>query len=110
LRQAREPPRDFRLAHARGTNHQDVLGRDLFGHLGRQALPAIAIPQRDSDRALGLGLADDEPIQFGNDFTRGHDDAFLSELFDDDAVVGVDADVRGNLHGLLDDARASRSE
>ena len=37
LRQPRQPPRDLGLADARRPDHQDVLRRDLLGHVGRAA-------------------------------------------------------------------------
>jgi hypothetical protein len=70
--QARQAPRDLGLAHARGPDHEDVLGRDLgaqrFGHL--RAAPAIA--QRDRHGALGLALADDELVELVDDLLRRH--------------------------------------
>jgi len=33
--------------------------------------PPPAVAQRDGDRPLGVGLADDEAVEFGNDFTGG---------------------------------------
>ena len=39
LRQPREPAGDLGLAHAGGTNHQDVLGCDFIRELGRELLP-----------------------------------------------------------------------
>src|SRR5690625_1235784 len=64
--------RNFRLAHAGGANHEDVLGRDfrLQAFLNLQAPPAVA--QRNGHRALGVGLADDVAVQFLNYFARGH--------------------------------------
>ena len=60
------------LAHAGGTDHQDVLGHDLvaqrLGHL--LATPAVA--QRNGHRALGLVLADDVLVQFGDNLLRRH--------------------------------------
>ena len=41
--------------------------RKLAGEL--QPPPAVA--QRDRHRALGVGLADDEAVEFGDDFTGG---------------------------------------
>ena len=48
---------------------------------GRELLPAPAIAQRDGDGALGVGLADNETVEFGDDFARseeGHAVAMLS--------------------------------
>ena len=73
-RRAREPrqaARDLRLADAGRADHQDVLRQDLLAQalVELQAAPAIA--QRDRHRALGLALADDEAVEFGNDLARG---------------------------------------
>ncbi len=43
----------------------------LRAHLLGQPLPAPAIANRHGHGALGVGLADDMPIQFGHDFARG---------------------------------------
>ncbi len=68
----RQPARDFGLAHAGGTDHEDVLGRDLVAQVGRDVLPAPAVAQRDRDRALGFMLADDIAVELGDDLARGH--------------------------------------
>ena len=52
-RELREPARDLGLADAGRPDHQDVLGRDVGGHLGREPPPAHAAAQRDRHRALG---------------------------------------------------------
>ena len=71
LRQLRQAARDLGLADAGRADHQDVLRRDLLGHLGRQLLPPHAVAQRDRDRALGLLLADDVLVELGDDLPRG---------------------------------------
>ena len=122
LRELRQPPRDLGLADAGRADHQDVLRRDFFGHLRRQLLSAHAVAQRDRDGALGLVLADDVLVELGDDLPRRerfdgrggrfgkvdrHGDA--TERFDRERVVGVDADRRGDVHGLLRDrARVER--
>ena len=68
--QAREAARDFRFADSGGANHQNVFRQDIFGHLGREFLPAHAIAQRDGNRALCGGLAHDVLVQFDDDFPR----------------------------------------
>ncbi len=70
LGQFRQAARDLGLAHARGADHQDVLGQNLFAQFGRKLLPAPAVAQRDGDGALGVGLADNETVEFGDDLTR----------------------------------------
>src|SRR5262249_12140349 len=58
------------FAHAGWADHQDVLGQHLLAHflVELQAPPAIA--QRDRHRPLGITLADDEAVEFGDDFAR----------------------------------------
>ena len=61
---------DLGLADAGGADHDDVLGHDFFGHFGRELLAAHAIAQRDGDGALGVVLADDVLVEFGDDLAR----------------------------------------
>ena len=47
--------------------------RMFFGSTSSRSVPVElqpppAVAQRDRDRALGVGLADDEAVEFGNDF------------------------------------------
>ena len=63
-----QPPRDLGLADAGRPDHQDVLGQHFFAQTAIELLPPPAVAQRDGDRALGVGLADDEAVEFGNDF------------------------------------------
>ena len=70
LGQPREPPRNLGLADAGRPNHQNVLGHDVFGELGRKLLPAHAVAQRDGNRALRVLLADDVLVELGDDLTR----------------------------------------
>jgi hypothetical protein len=62
-----QPPGDFGLAHAGGTDEDDVLGSDLIlsgvGHL--TAAPPVS--QGNGHRPLGRILADDVFVQFGHD-------------------------------------------
>ena len=70
LREPREPPRDLGLADARRPDHQNVLRDDVFGHLGRELLPAHAVAQRDRHRPLGVLLADDVLVELDDNLTR----------------------------------------
>ena len=63
--------RDLSFAHAGGADHDDVLGHDLVGQLGRELLAAHAVAQRDGDGALGVLLSDNVLVEFGDDFARG---------------------------------------
>ena len=66
-----EAARDFGLADTGRSDHQNVLGQNFLAQplVELQAAPAVA--QRNRDRALGIGLADDEAVELGNDFARG---------------------------------------
>src|SRR5712692_1058144 len=68
----REAPRDLGLADAGGSDHEDVLGRDLLpqglGHL----LAAPSVPEGDRHGALGARLADDVLVELVNDFLGSH--------------------------------------
>ena len=70
-REPGEPARDLGLADAGRADHQDVLGQHLLAHLLVELQAAPAVAQRDRDRALGVGLADDEAVELGNDFAGG---------------------------------------
>ena len=63
----RQAARDLGLADAGRPDHQDVLRHHLFAHLAFELLAAPAVAQRDGDGALGVLLADDEAVEFGND-------------------------------------------
>ena len=63
-----QPARDLGLAAAGRADHQDVLGQHLFAQRPDELLPPPAVAQRDGDRALGVVLADDEAVEFGDDF------------------------------------------
>src|SRR5437762_2752923 len=71
LGELREPARDLGLPDAGRPDHDDVLRRDLVAELRRQVLPAPAVPQRDGDGALGPLLADDVPVELGDDLRGG---------------------------------------
>ena len=66
--QPRQPPRNLGLADAGRADHQDVLRQHLLAQLVVELLAPPAVAQRDGDGALGVGLADDEAVQLGDDF------------------------------------------
>ncbi len=66
-----EPARDLGLSNARGPHHQDVLGQHFVAQILRQLLAAPAVAQSHRDGALGVALADDVAVQFGDDLARG---------------------------------------
>ena len=69
--QLRQAAGDFRLTHARGAGHEDILRRDFLAHRFGQLRAAIAAAQGDGHGALRLVLTDDEAIQlFYNLFWR----------------------------------------
>jgi hypothetical protein len=63
-----QPPRDLGLADAGRTDHQDIFRQHFFAQAAGELQPSPAVAQRDGHRALGIGLADDETVEFGNDF------------------------------------------
>ena len=69
-RELRQPARNLGLADAGRADHQDVLRQHLLAQLVVELQPPPAVAQRDRDRALGVGLADDEAVELGNDFAR----------------------------------------
>ena len=66
-----QPPRDLGLADPGRPDHQDILGQHLLAQAAVELQPSPAVAQRNGDRALGVGLADDEAVEFGDDFTGG---------------------------------------
>src|SRR5579872_96693 len=70
-RELRQPPRDLGLADAGRSDHENVFRQHFLAQaLGElQATPSIA--QRDRYRSFGVGLADDEAVEFGDDFAGG---------------------------------------
>ena len=66
-----EPPRDLGLADAGRPDHQDIFRQHFLAQLAGELQPAPAVAQRDGDCTLGVGLADDIAVEFGNDFTGG---------------------------------------
>jgi hypothetical protein len=68
----RQTPRDFRLPHAGGSDHDDVLGRHFLAHLGRKLPPAPAIADGNRHRPFRVVLPDDVLIEQGHDLARRH--------------------------------------
>ena len=67
LGQPRHTAGDLGLAHAGGTDHEDVLGQHLLAHVVGELLAAEAVAQRNCHRPLGVVLADDEFVQAVHD-------------------------------------------
>ena len=61
-----KPAGDLGLADAGRPDHQDILRQHLFAQPVVELQPAPAVAQRDGDRALGVGLADDEAVELGD--------------------------------------------
>src|SRR5262249_54556800 len=59
------------LAHAGRADHQDVLGQDLLAQLLVELEPPPAVARRARPRALGVAVADDEAVEFRDDFAGG---------------------------------------
>ena len=101
-----EAARDLGLADAGRPDHQDVLGQDLLAQLLVELLAAPAVAQRNGDGALGVALADDVAVELGDDLARGKAASFAFsapfelQAFDDDFLVGVNADIGGDGHGF----------
>src|SRR5690606_9271472 len=130
--EAGEAPGDLGLPDARGSDHDDVVGHDLFAQLVIDALAAPAVAQRDGDRLLGGVLAHDVLVQLRDDLPRGqlvepvalllvlrgarggfarlHDAGHESvlQLQHGDVLVGVDANIRGDLEGAAHDLRGAQ--
>ena len=66
-----EPAGDLGLADAGRPDHQNVLRQHLLAQPLVELQPPPAVAQRDGDGALGVGLADDEAVELGDDFARG---------------------------------------
>ena len=69
VHQLGQTARDFGFANARGADHEDVFGRDLFADLLGQLHAAVAVAKRHGHGALGLILTHDIAIQFLDDFS-----------------------------------------
>ena len=70
--EARQTPRDLGLADPGRADHQDVLRGDFLAQRIVHLLAPPAVAQRDRDRALGGGLADDMFVEFVDDFFGSH--------------------------------------
>ena len=68
LGQLGEAAGDLGLADAGGADHQDVLGIDFVAQVIGQLLAPPAVAQRHGHGAFGIGLTDDEPVEFRDDF------------------------------------------
>ncbi len=81
-REFRKATRDFRFADAGRPDHQDILRQHFLAQPLFQFQPPPPIAQRNRDRALGVGLTDDETVELRDDLARResgvHDEARLS--------------------------------
>jgi hypothetical protein len=50
-------------------DHQDIFRQHLFAQAAGELQPPPAVAQRDRYRTLGVGLSDNEAVEFGDDFT-----------------------------------------
>ncbi len=66
-----EAARNLGLAAAGRPDHQDVFRQHLLAHRAFEAKPPPAVAQGDGDGALGVMLADDETVEFGDDLAGG---------------------------------------
>ena len=110
-----QPARNLRLADAGRADHQDILRQHLLAQPLVELQPAPAVAQRDRDRALGVGLADDEAVELGDDFARGEvadgsvyqapagSTAEGQAFRNGDVAVGVNADVGGDVERAAHD-------
>ena len=99
---------DFCLADTGRADEQDVLRDDFILHVFAQAFAAPAVAQGDGNGFLSFALADDVFIQFRHDlfwrqFCFFHRNTSFLDFFDNDIVVGVNADVRCDMQGLFSD-------
>ena len=70
-REPRQPPRDLRLPHPGGADHDDVVGDDLLAQLVVHPLAPPAVAQGDGHRLLGLALPHDVLVQLRHDAAGG---------------------------------------
>ena len=63
----RQPAGDLGFADAGRADHENVFGRDLVAHIVLELLPPPAIADGDGDGSLGIILADDVAVEFGDD-------------------------------------------
>ena len=71
IHQLGQPAGDFRFAHARGADHQDIFRRDLLAHVLGQLRAAVTVAKRDGDGAFGFVLADDVAVELPHDLMGG---------------------------------------
>ncbi len=65
-----QPPRDLGFAHARGADHEDVLGRHFGPHFFRQLLASPAVANGYRHGPLGIVLTDNMAIQLFDNLPR----------------------------------------
>ncbi len=65
-----QPTGDLGLADARGADHENILRRDFLAELIVKLLPPPAIADGDGDGPLGVVLANDVAIKFGDNLAR----------------------------------------
>ena len=65
-----QPSGDLSFADARRSDHNDVLGGDVFAQVFGQLLPPPAIANGHRYRPLGRILPDDVPVQLLDDLPR----------------------------------------
>ena len=70
LGKTRESASDLRLPDPGGSDHDDVLRRDLVSQFFGNLLPAPTIAQGNRNRSLCFTLTDDIPVEFRDDFSR----------------------------------------
>ena len=67
----RQAARDLGLADAGRPDHQNIFRQHFLAQFVVELQAAPAVAQSNGDGALGVVLADDEAVEFGNDFARG---------------------------------------
>ena len=80
LGQLGQAARDLGFADTGRSDHEDVLRRHFLGEILVELLTPPAIAQGQGHGLLGIGLADDEPVEFGDNFARrkiGHNRSCL---------------------------------
>ena len=75
--QFRQSPGDFRFAHARGPDHDDILRENFIAQFRAELLATPSIPQRDGHHPFGVTLSDHVPVQHFDDFPRRQAVEFL---------------------------------
>ena len=68
--QFRQSPRNFRFAHARRPDHDNIFRKNFFAQFRAELLAAPSIPQRDGHHPLGVTLPDHVPVEYFDDFAR----------------------------------------